>query len=147
MRITQEADYALRIVSFLAASDTICGAGETAARTGVPARFAHKILRKLMQGGIIKSYTGAKGGYCLLCEPSKLSMLDVIEQIDGPLEISKCMDDAYVCSKNGTCKQQCMYHQIFRHLSSDVAGKLGKITIEMISYPGTEINDIQGMLK
>lgn len=146
MRITQEADYALRIVSLLAVSETICGAGDISERTGVPERFAHKILRKLLQGGIVRSYTGAKGGYLLLRDPHELSMLDVIEQIDGPLEISKCADDGYICSKNGTCKTECTYHQVFRKISADIADKMRKLTIAELTDPGKEISEILNLI-
>lgn len=142
MRITQEADYALRIVTMLAESDFICGAGEIAGRTGVPERFTHKILRKLMQGGLLQSYSGAKGGYSLKRSPSELTMLDVIEMIDGPLAISKCAGDTYICSKNGTCKEQCIYHQIFDRLSSDLAQKLRRLTIAEIINSSTDFSKI-----
>lgn len=146
MRITQEADYALRIVSLLAASDSICGAAEIADRTGVPERFAHKILRKLLQGGVVRSYTGAKGGYLLLRDPHELNMLDIVEQIDGPLEISKCADDGYICSKNGTCKGHCVYHQVFRQISADIADKMRKLTIAALTDPGRDISEILNMI-
>lgn len=142
MRITQEADYALRIVSLLAASDTVCGATEIAEQSGVPVRFAHKILRKLMQGGVLRSYPGAKGGYRLLREPESLSMLEIIELIDGKLSISKCADDEYICSKNGTMKQQCVYHHIFQQISDDIAGKLRRLTIAEVIDQNNQLSEI-----
>lgn len=146
MRITQEADYALRIVSLLAVSDTICGAAEIADRTGVPERFAHKILRKLLQGGVVRSYTGAKGGYILLRDPHELSMLEIIEQIDGPLEISKCADDSYICSRNGSCKVHCVYHQVFRQISSDITDKMRKLTIAALTDQSKDISEILNLI-
>lgn len=142
MRITQEADYALRIVSLLAATPSICGAAEIADHTGVPARFAHKILRKLLQGGIVRSYTGAKGGYTLLRPANELTMREVVEQIDGPIEITKCADENYVCSKNGVCKAGCVYHRVFRAIARDVADKMGRLTIADLNDPTKSIQDI-----
>ena len=129
MRITQEADYALRIVTSLARSGTVCGAAELAESEGVPPRFAHKILRKLMQGGMIKSHPGAKGGYSLNILPEQLTMLDVIELIEGPFALSKCADEDYICSKNGDCKKGCIYHQIFCRVSSEIAEKMQQLSI------------------
>ncbi|MBR7185528.1 MAG: Rrf2 family transcriptional regulator [Clostridia bacterium] len=146
MRITQEADYALRMVTLLAVEDSICGAGEIADRTGVPERFTHKILRKLMQGGILSSFAGAKGGYRLSLSPEAVSMLDIVELIDGPLEISKCADDSYVCSKNGACKTQCRYHQIFRLISSDIAEKMRRLTIARLIDPTLDMSDIEKII-
>ncbi len=146
MRITQEADYALRIVSQLAITHTVCGAAELAETTGVPARFAHKILRKLLQAGIVRSYTGAKGGYTLLRPADELTMREVIEEIDGPIEITKCADEHYVCSKNGACKASCIYHRVFRALARDVAEKMGRLTIAELNAPGKSIDDILSVI-
>ena len=137
MRITQEADYALRITTALAAAGAVCGAAEIAESEGVPVRFAHKILRKLMQGGIVSSHVGAKGGYSLLSPPDQLTLLDIVELIDGPLAVSKCADENYVCSKNGTCKQNCIYHCIFDTISAELAEKMRLLTIAEIIDPNT----------
>ena len=146
MRITQEADYALRIVTMLAETDSICGAAEIAAQTGVPERFTHKILRKLMQNGTLQSFPGAKGGYRLFVRPGEITMLDVIEQIDGPLAISKCADEEYVCSKNGLCKEQCIYHRIFDAVSADLSQKFKKITIAEIIHSGPNLSEILNII-
>ena len=129
MRITQEADYALRIVTSLARQGTVCGAAELAETEGVPPRFAHKILRKLMQGGIVKSHPGARGGYSLSIPPEQLTMLDVIELIEGPFALSKCAHADYICSKNGEYKKGCIYHQIFRRVTSEIAEKMQQLSI------------------
>ena len=129
MRITQEADYALRIITSLANAGTVCGAAELAEAEGVPPRFAHKILRKLMQGNMVKSHPGAKGGYSLCIPPAQLTILDVIELIEGPFALSKCADADYICSKNGQCKAGCIYHRIFCRVSSEIAEKMQQLTI------------------
>ena len=63
MHITLETDYAVRIVYFLAQSGERVDAGRIAEETGVTLRFSLKILRKLVSGGVVMSYKGAKGGY------------------------------------------------------------------------------------
>ena len=62
--MTLEADYAVRFVDFLASCKEKTGAHTISEQTQVPLRFTHKILRKLVDGGIIQSYR-AKGGYQL----------------------------------------------------------------------------------
>lgn len=63
MRITQEADYALRIIYFLAKQNKTVDAGTIAQRISVPQRFSLKILRKLMLNNLIASRKGVSGGY------------------------------------------------------------------------------------
>jgi Rrf2 family protein len=65
MVMTLEADYAVRIVDALSRSAQHRGARSISEETKVPLRFALKILRKLVAGGIIVSFKGAHGGYSL----------------------------------------------------------------------------------
>ena len=129
MRITQEADYALRIVYVLAREKGVLGSGNIAALSGVAERFTIKILRKLMQGGIVESHKGVKGGYKLLLPPEEISMLRVVELISGPLEISKCLGSSYECTRMGDKKKQCTFHMIFSEINKSISDKLGKVTI------------------
>ena len=62
MHITLESDYAVRIVSCLTTANKRLDAKTIAERTCVTLRFALKILRKLVAGGIVKSYKGTQGG-------------------------------------------------------------------------------------
>ena len=63
MHITLESDYAIRIVVFLAQQGKRADAKLISENTEVSLRFALKILRKLVSGGIIRSYKGTTGGY------------------------------------------------------------------------------------
>ena len=65
MRCTHEADYAIRVTCCLAFSGSKVGAKQISESTGVTLRFALKILRKLIQADIVKSFKGASGGYML----------------------------------------------------------------------------------
>ncbi len=144
MRITQEADYALRIVYVLAKEKGIHGSGNISALTGVAERFTIKILRKLMQGGVVLSHKGVKGGYELLIPPEEITMLRVVELISGPLEISRCLGDAYECTRMGDQKKQCAFHLIFSEINKSISDKLGKVTIATVL---AEDFDIKKLLK
>ena len=63
MKITREADYALRIIAMLADENRQIEAKAIAEKNDIPYRFTLKILRKIVQAGIIKSYRGVNGGY------------------------------------------------------------------------------------
>ena len=132
MRITQEADYALRIVCLLAEKDRVLDATTISEEAHVTPRFALKILRKLVLGGAVRSYKGAAGGYKLDRDPKEISMKDVIELIDGEIAISKCLLDEHVCSKQGTDKSACAVHRIFDTINRDVSKTLAGITIASV---------------
>ena len=132
MRITQEADYALRIVYSLAKSGEIMDAKTISDETDVPQRFALKILRKLTLGKMVQSYKGAHGGYKFLQKPEATTMLGVIELIDGPMAISRCIGNNHECSMD---KGECIFHNIFSVINADVAKKLDKILISELISP------------
>lgn len=69
MHMTLEADYAVRIVEFLAVNPGRADAKTISERTSVTLRFTLKILRTLVSDGIVRSYKGAKGGYELAKPP------------------------------------------------------------------------------
>ena len=126
MRITLESDYALRILTAIAGYDSVTDAKTIAEDTSVTPRFALKILHKLVQGNLINSYKGAKGGYELKVSPEKITLKNVIELIDGPICIARCVEGE--CSLNYD-KTSCVYHHIFDTVSLDLAKKLDSITI------------------
>ena len=128
MRITLESDYALRIISTIAESEDIIDAATIADKTSVSLRFALKILHKLVGGDIISSYKGRVGGYKLKVPADKITLKTVIELIDGPIAIVRCLENGESCSMNKE-KTACIYHHIFDKISFDLASKLSKITI------------------
>lgn len=128
MRITLESDYALRIVSALATDENVIDATALAERTSVTQRFALKILHKLVQADLVISYKGSKGGYKLKKSPDKITLKEVIELIDGPIAIVRCLGNGESCALN-TDKTACTYHHIFDKISIDLASKLQNITI------------------
>jgi Rrf2 family protein len=126
MRITLESDYALRILTAMAGYTEVTDAKKIADDTSVTPRFALKILHKLVQGDLVRSYKGVNGGYTLKTTPDKITLKSVIELIDGPICITRCIDGE--CSLNSD-KASCTYHHIFDTISLDLARRLDGITI------------------
>lgn len=145
MRITQEADYALRMTCLMAGqgatAETPVGAPSMAEATAVPAGFANKILRKLAQAGIVQSSRGIAGGYYLAVDPDTLTVRRVIEAIDGPIEISKCLSEAHTCLNNPT-KACCRFHHMFTTLNEMLTERLDRLTIAMMVDTELSIDDL-----
>ena len=132
LRITQEADYALRIVALLAAHNSVVDANTIADEAGITQRFALKILRKLSRGDLVGSQKGAGGGYKLVKSPDEVTLKDVIELIDGEIAISKCLSEEHICSKQGINKSACKIHLIFDAINHDLVEGLDKITVASV---------------
>ena len=128
MRITLESDYALRILCALAKHNSVIDAKSLSEETSVTIRFTLKILHKLVGGNLVSSFKGVGGGYLLKTAPDKISLKNVIELIDGPIAIIRCLDNQECCLLNND-KSACDFHHIFDKISFELAEKLGKISI------------------
>ena len=128
MSITLESDYALRILTAMAGYNDVTDAKTISTDTSVTQRFTLKILHKLVSGDLVKSYKGVNGGYKLNACPDNITLKTVIELIDGPIAISRCLESTESCSMISD-KTACIYHHIFDTISLDVARKLSGITI------------------
>lgn len=137
MHITLEADYAIRIVRCLADAGRRTDAKAIAQQTGVTLRFALKILRKLVAAGIVRSFKGTQGGYEIARPLSEITLKDVIETVEGPYALSRCVDEGgdYICTNpnGGSC---CDFHQIFTEISSLVNEKLAAVRFSDIVENG-----------
>jgi len=132
MRITQETDYAFRITIYLAnlGKGVKADAKTISQSEGVSLRFTLKILRKLCQSKLIISFRGVNGGYALNVDPKELNMKQIIEAIEGPIYLNKCLAPEGNCNINRS--NSCKLHNIF----CDIQNKLIK------EFEAININDI-----
>lgn len=123
MRITQEVDYALRVVIYMCklGFDQKIEAKAISKLENIPLRFLLKLLRKLTIAGIMKSYRGIGGGYSIKKLPEHISIKEVIEAIEGPIYVNRCLYDETFCNLN-------------RSDTCDVHYALDKIQNKLISY-------------
>lgn len=139
MRITLESDYALRILSALSTHNDRADAKTLSEETSVTLDFTLKILRKLVKCGLVNSYKGVKGGYSLRLPSDEITLKRVIEHIDGPIAIVRCLETTEACALKQD-KTACAYHHIFDFISTDVAKKLAGITIRDVMEKNYKLN-------
>lgn len=125
MRISLEADYAIRIVQCLANESKRMDARSIANITGVTTSFTFKILHKLVSASLLKSFKGVGGGYELNRPGEKITLKDVIEIIEGPIVMNRCQEDDYNCELKDDCS--CYFHEVFNDISNEVVHRLEKI--------------------
>ncbi|MDP4152531.1 MAG: Rrf2 family transcriptional regulator [Bacillota bacterium] len=133
MRITQEADYAIRIIYVLSRCGGKCDAKTISEEVKVPIRFTLKILRKLLQNGIVNSIKGAGGGYILKKSPSEISVKDVIESVNGPICISKCLYSDHPCTRLEGEKNTCPFHKLFEQVNSEITEEFADFTFDKVN--------------
>jgi Rrf2 family protein len=99
MQITRQADYAVRAIIYLSQLNP----GEKASTKNIaeiqqiPLSFLAKIVAQLSVAGIINTLRGAKGGVSLSRHPEEISVLDVVEAIDGPILLNQCVHESHDC--------------------------------------------------
>ncbi len=126
MHITQESDYAVRIVYCLAKNGKRMDARSISEEMNVSLRFALKILGKLAQQGVVSSFKGNRGGYELARPASQISMMDVIGAVEGPYRMSRCLDpNGDGCNRGSSgC---CAFQKVFGRISVLVNRELSSV--------------------
>lgn len=133
MRLTCEADYAIRIVYFLAKEQKKLEAASLSEMTGVTLRFTLKILSKLKKAEIVRSIKGISGGYVLGKDKKDISLLNVIEAIDGPIAINKCIENASPCSRPDISEpSECPFCNFLKDINNELIEKLSAKTFNDI---------------
>lgn len=133
MHITNECDYAIRIVVCIAESGERIDAATISERTGVPVRFALKILRNLTAAGLIRSFKGTRGGYEMNRPPEEMSLYDIVRVVEGEYVFSRCLDaQGCNCSANNCRSATCKSKKVFEEITACVIDKLEHATISSI---------------
>jgi Rrf2 family transcriptional regulator, iron-sulfur cluster assembly transcription factor len=94
VRLTREADYAVLALFYLGArpEGKVTGRPEIAEQLGISNTFLAKVLRKLARAGIVRSYPGMRGGYALAMASNQIRLSEILEAIDGPVTLVRCID-------------------------------------------------------
>ena len=130
MQITRQADYALRAMLYLARLDRNekAATSKIAEEKNIPQSFLAKIISQLSIAGLINTSRGAKGGVSLARRPEKISLLDVVEAIDGPIALNECVDDPEVCSFGDNCP----IHEVWCEAKTELVRKLRESTFDKL---------------
>jgi Rrf2 family protein len=111
LRLTKKADYSLIALKHLAAryleskpgKGGAASAKEIADHYGVPLPLLSKILQRLTREGLLLSEHGINGGYRLARDPGRISALEAIRAIDGPIILTECFTVHTACDHSERC--------------------------------------------
>jgi Rrf2 family protein len=109
LQISRKIDYGLRAMIHLASlpPGKIASLQDFARTLHLPREFLAKILKVLTARGMVRSTRGAHGGYQLARPPGQISFLEVIEAVEGPVQLNVCLDHKDRCDVSAGCT---MYH-------------------------------------
>ena len=111
MDVTRRCDYACRILrAAYKSGDSYVSVSDIAEQEDIPYAFARSIQHDLVKGGLIKTVRGARGGLALNCDPAAVTLLEVLEAVQGPVSISLCVMDPAYCDK----QKDCAYNKLWQ---------------------------------
>jgi len=126
--LRRNTDYALRAMVNLARHYRN-GSAPTrtlAAQENIPYQLACKLMQKLQSARLVASYMGPKGGFRLSRKPSLINLLDVIEAIQGPIRLNRCLLGRNVCVRQKSCPVRAKLAELQQSMNSH----LGAITLD-----------------
>ena len=139
MHITQESDYAVRIVYCLAKCGTRRDARGISEEMCVTLRFSLKILGKLVSSGIVESYKGNRGGYELARPASEITLKDVIDAVEGPYRLSRCVGEGGAGECNRGASGCCTFQKVFHDISKSINEQLAAVNFHAVGGTGRQV--------
>jgi Rrf2 family protein len=135
MEITQQADYAVRAILDLALrpSGERASCEEIARRQNIPVAFLTKICARLAADGLVQSQRGAKGGVWLARPTHEITLLQVVEAIDGPITFNRCNRRPSECERSRTCP----VHSVWAELCRDFRARLAAYNFALMADSAT----------
>ena len=130
MKISTKGRYGLRTLMDIASHQAKgpVNLGDIAERQGISAKYLWQIVNLLKTAGFVRGTRGPKGGYILLRNPAEITLLDIIQVLEGPLSLVECVDDAAFCARTGDC----VAHSVWGEVSQLILDALQKITLAEI---------------
>lgn len=131
MQITRATDYAVRVLVHLASLPE----GQTvqlkalAEATGVRETFLSKILQRLVHQGMVHSHRGTGGGFCLKAVPAQVTLLQVVEVMEGPTQLNVCLGEEPLCERVSWCPA----HLVWRKAQTALAQVLADVSIAQLA--------------
>lgn len=147
VRLSKLTDYALVVMSCMARSSNQASrtARDLSRELHLPLPTVSKLLKELLQSGLLVSQRGVNGGYSLTREPHEISVAEIIAALEGPIALTECSTDA-----TGLCSLEpcCAIKKNQQIISQAVRGVLDKLTLSDLIQPMqlTAMKDAHGNL-
>jgi Rrf2 family protein len=130
LELTRRGDYAVRTMIFLARSGAaIVPADRIAGEMGIPSRFTREVLHDLDAAGLVKAMTGRSGGYRLVRPAESVSLLEVIEAVEGDSRRRTCVLRGAPCGQDGFCD----VHRVFFEAQEALLARLAATTVAALA--------------
>jgi Rrf2 family protein len=131
LEVTQRADLAVRALLLLEQSPARIKSADLASALGTTTGFVPQVMGPLVRAGWVRSVPGPTGGYEPLVALGGLSVLDVVETVDGPTDTGRCVVADRACDAAGPCA----LHAAWAHARRELVASLAGLSLAEISVP------------
>lgn len=137
LRITRLSDYAIVVLSAAARIAPAAFTARTAAeQTGLPLPAVKKILKGLVQKGVVESQRGTAGGYRLSRPAAQIALADIIDAIEGPFALTDCGHEKTDGQSSCEYVDHCAVHSNWARVNGIVRRALASVTLSDMIGPG-----------
>ena len=135
LELTKRGDYAVRAMLALTrgSGNGLLSARRIANAMGIPVRFLPQVLADLQRAGLVEASAGRSGGYKLARMATEVSLLEVIEAVEGDSRRRSCVLRGGPCGEDGNCD----VHDIFFEGQEALRGTFARATLAEIAGPAT----------
>jgi Rrf2 family protein len=99
---------------------------EIAKKENISIKYLEQVINPLRADGLVKAMRGAKGGYSLAKPPSEICLYDVIETLEGPLNLLDCLGDPKACQRVSSC----VTREVWKEVSDAMSKIFYSVTLE-----------------
>lgn len=131
LQITRRGDYAIRGMVYLAGMpiDRVSLLSDIASNTGVSQTFMAKIFQQLNKLGLVKSYRGTGGGFQLGRPAEEVTLLEIVEAVEGPILPNRCILAKGLCSRDSACT----VHPVWKEVQEKMRAVLSNVTLKHLA--------------
>jgi Rrf2 family protein len=135
LELTKRGDYAVRAMLALTrgSGSGLLSARRIADAMGIPVRFLPQVLADLQRAGLIEAAPGRSGGYRLARDPKTVSLLEVIEAVEGDTRRRSCVLRGVPCGQDGHCD----VHDVFAAGQDALRSTFERATMAEMAGPAT----------
>jgi Rrf2 family protein len=139
--LTMRADYAIRAMLALGSAPGLLSSSRAiAARMGIPPRFLPQIMADLSRAGLVEASVGRGGGYRMTVDPASVSLLSIVEAVEGDPHRQICVMRGTPCGQNG----ECAVHYVFYAAEGALLDHLRTATVASILVHAAAANSTAG---
>jgi len=125
MKLSTKGRYGVRLMIELALHEgnELVTLREISKQQEISQKYLWSLITPLLKAGLIRSERGARGGYMLAKPASKITLRDIVVEVEGPLSIVECVRNPSVCHRNALC--------VARDVWADVSAKIEDVLVSI----------------